>query len=185
MLALRATGVACGLLNRSPMKIHERTPAIPDSLLLKLTQAVLQGAALASLSFAVSCAADADNAPRPTEQYSLASLGCSGEEKTGLYFGQCCVRASCYTPEADKPCASAEEAAGLGAELPNRPTGSGTCGCSPMEGPFAPNPDDADAPEGECCYTFGVIGCTGRPLTVEGAFVIAPLAARSDWAPFA
>lgn len=165
------------------MKVHERAPANPDTLLLKLTRSVAQGAALASLALGVGCG----GAPRPTKPYPLESLTCTGEDQTGPYFGQCCVRASCYTPEADESCASAEKAASLRDRIPRLPMGSGTCGCTPMEGPFAPNPDDPDpdVPDGECCYTFGVIGCTGRPLTVLGAFVIAPLAARSDWAPFA
>src|SRR5262245_28251030 len=115
-----------------------------ESMLLKLRQAITQGAALASLTVVTGCAeseskpgdvprgqaggdapADATtqamaDASLPTTPYPLDRLGCWGENHDGGYHGQCCVSARCYTPAAGTGCA---------AEVPpvELPGGSGVC----------------------------------------------------------
>ncbi len=124
----------------------------------------------------------------PLAAYPLERLGCHGDDHDGGYFGRCCVKAVCDVPQPSGFCASSPDH-GL-------PAGSGTCGCSPfegferdgIEGPYAPNPaDPADpsADDGQCCYLVATITCTGRPLIVGGAFVVARLVLRSDWAGLA
>jgi hypothetical protein len=130
----------------------------------------------------------------PTEPYPLAQLGCFGPIYDGYSPGaQCCFEAQCYAPGAGEACATPDEAV-----LRNRiqlPPGSGSCSCSvPSErleylsGPFAPNPADgaeraASASAGSCCYLVGAIGCTGRPLCVDGVQLVADAVARVDWLP--
>lgn len=94
------------------------------------------------------------------------------------YDGQCCVEPMCFTPE-HGACPPADQVGS--AELPEFPPGSGTCGCSPVEGPFAPRKDHEAATPGSCCYLVGSIGCTGRPLLVNGSLRVAASARRSDW----
>ena len=95
-------------------------------------------------------------------------------------WGQCCAEVSCYTPD-DGVCA--EDVFDIYAVLPNLPSGSDDCGCTPestgesMSGPYAPIASN----EGSCCYIFGKIGCDGRPLLVEGAARVARIQQRRDW----
>jgi hypothetical protein len=113
--------------------------------------------------------------------YSLNDVGCSGPVYDGGYDGQCCVKASCYTPDAGT-CLHADASPPIA-----RPAGSGTCGCavegrvSMLMGPFSRNPDDTTVTTGTCCYLEGWIGCEGRPLLVAGVAVVAPLVTREDW----
>ena len=94
--------------------------------------------------------------------------------------------ATCYTPDPGVACALDLNTTELHRLLP---PGSGTCGCGlgsdrapNVAGPFAPNPaDDSARSEGSCCYVIGRIGCTGRPLIVQGALQLAPLTERADW----
>ena len=122
------------------------------------------------------------------EVYSLDRVGCLGPISDDPDWGpQCCFTASCYTPDAGAACATNLHSAELSfLRTPN----SGVCGCNvPSEGlpgvagPFAPNPaDDSVRREGSCCYLVGRIGCTGRPLVVQGTLQVAPLVERADWA---
>jgi hypothetical protein len=94
--------------------------------------------------------------PLPDGDYPECEGGDSG------LAGPCCVDVYCLQPGADGTCrassdVSAEELTGLG-------LGSGDCQCSPVEGPYAPRPTDAEA----CCYLVGVQWCTGRPIFVAG-----------------
>lgn len=121
------------------------------------------------------------------EPYPVAQITCWGENygaDGGLsgYHGQCCVKASCYTPT-DGVCApTAPGEIGL-------PPGSGTCGCSvnpqgpfvATQGPYAKNPSHTPNKDGACCYLFGSIGCDGRPLLVDGEALTAEVIHRSDW----
>lgn len=117
--------------------------------------------------------------------YELTELGCSGPEYDGGYYGQCCVDALCYTPTGGGACMTAIDPL-LYSTVPGFPPGSGSCACSPtggdaVAGPFAPNPNNPDEPNGTCCYLVGSIGCTGRPLSVAGEQLIAVIVVRKDW----
>jgi len=116
--------------------------------------------------------------------YSVEDLGCSGPVQDGGYFGQCCTSARCYTP-LEGACLTPDQ----GPPIPY-PPGSGTCGCAvrdgtglTVSGPYAPNPDGMESPEGTCCYLVGSIGCEGRPLLVAGTPLVAPIVRRGDWCP--
>jgi len=114
------------------------------------------------------------------EPYDLDKVGCSGPFLDGGYYGQCCVKARCQ-PKTGGECVEAKTLLW---------PGSGTCGCSVVDGgsavlgPYARNPNADDA-EGECCYLIGSIGCVGRPLMVKGEAVIAEVVGRKDWAVYA
>jgi hypothetical protein len=94
----------------------------------------------------------------------------------GGYFGSCCVRALCYSPDAGGGCdpvSTVDEHFGLG---------SGDCGCEgEREGPFAPNPDATPPMTGECCYAVPVVGCTGRPLASDAGHLVASVVSRLAW----
>lgn len=118
--------------------------------------------------------------------YDVSRLGCSGPFYDDGYYGQCCVVALCYTPANGGDCLNAHDPT-LEWVVPRFPPGSGGCTCiaestgTDVDGPFARNPDYADATPGTCCYLVGSIGCTGRPLSVSGEHVVAPVVARNDW----
>jgi hypothetical protein len=185
------------------MKPIERAPSFAQSLVKKLSQAVTQGLALASLTVASSCVKSDDTqheaAPdagddldevEPLQAYPLEPLGCRSTAMIDGFHGPCCVEAHCYTPEDGRACVAEPPLQTALYGLVPVPSGSGFCSCSlpdstaQIAGPFAPNPE-AEAPADECCYLVGKVGCTGRPLTVAGQAVIAALVSRSDWAPFA
>lgn len=118
------------------------------------------------------------------DEYPLELLGCGGENHGGGfgYHGQCCFKALCYESAECLPASSPE----LSQQLPNFPPGSGRCTCTlpgreAISGPFSPNSEDPDLPEGNCCYVVGGIGCDGRPLMIDGTARVAPVVARSDW----
>lgn len=116
--------------------------------------------------------------------YALDDLGCAGPVHDGGYYGQCCVEALCYSPNAGA-CMVATDPL-LPSTLSGFPPGSGSCSCSELgmaavAGPYAPNPNNPDEPDGTCCYLVGSIACTGRPLCVEGEQVVAAVVRRSDW----
>ena len=126
------------------------------------------------------------NNPGPAlETYALDQLGCFGPSYDGGYYGQCCFDAQCYTPANGVACATAAEI--QSSRLIPLPPGSGECGCGnqlgrdAIAGPFAPNTADATASVGSCCYVVGSISCTGRPLVVDGAQLLAPAVQRIDW----
>jgi hypothetical protein len=191
------------------MKPTERDPSSSQSLLIKLSQSVTQGLALASLTVASSCAESEparhegardsgdDSAPsgpmaevEPLQPYALDQLGCWNSMMGQGYFGPCCVEAHCYTPDDGAACVTEPLVTALRGLVPF-PSGSGSCSCTLPDselaaaGPFAPNPDAEPSTDGECCYLVAKIGCTGRPLMVAGQPVIAALVSRTDWAPFA
>lgn len=155
----------------------------------KLLRAVQQGTALATAALVAGCAGgetSGGNGPGPgaLEPYPLEQIRCEGPTLDGGYFGQCCFRAHCYTPEAGGACvpATSDELYTL---LPAYPPGSGTCGCMteefPTTGPFAARDGATPASAGTCCYVLGAIGCEGRPLLDAGAPVLAPVFRRGDW----
>ena len=92
--------------------------SVEGSILFKLRQAVAQGAALASLAAGAGCAQseppddgstspdslpdDGATSPDSLVELPREMLGCWGEYYEGLndgmYHGQCCVEAHCYTP---------------------------------------------------------------------------------------
>jgi len=165
------------------------------------------GAAVAALTCATSCSDtteagdlpttnDSTTTPTALEAYSLDQVGCFGPTHDGGYYGQCCFKASCYTPTAGESCASTEAIlANANAPIGQRkgpgiglPPGSGSCGCSlpdedrpALAGPFASNPAHTPEQAGSCCYVLGAISCTGRPLVVDGTQLIASVIERSDW----
>jgi hypothetical protein len=94
------------------------------------------------------------------------------------YEGQCCVEPLCFTPESGE-CPAADKVGWQ--ELPGFPPGSGSCGCSPVEGPFAPRAEHDASSTGRCCYLVGSIGCEGRPLLVAGVPRVAGGTRRADW----
>jgi hypothetical protein len=105
---------------------------------------------------------------------------CTG--MTTTFTGPCCVSVHCVEPPGGGalcPAASAVTEQDLGyAGL-----GSGQCRCVPIDGPFAvSSAGQYSATEGPCCYTIGVMGCTGRPLMVAGRPRLAPLVRRGGWA---
>jgi len=110
--------------------------------------------------------------------YPIGSLGCSGPEHDGGYYGQCCAEALCYTPEDGSECAEPEDA-------PHRLGtfyGSGSCLCGDaIQGPFAANPAHEPEKPGTCCYVIASITCEGRPLLVDGAPIFSVLTGRRDW----
>lgn len=164
----------------------------PDRIAQKLSRAIAQGAALASLTSLAGCSAETSGEPPGNTNlvpYALNGVGCWGPSHDGGYYGQCCADAHCYTPRDGSSCRPADNVRDL---LPQFPPGSGECNCNLAEdartgvaGPFAPNPAHTPRTAGQCCYLVGSISCTGRPLMVDGQPLLAELSARSDWAPFA
>lgn len=128
----------------------------------------------------------------PLEPFALDRLGCFGPSHDGGYYGQCCFDARCYTPPNGERCATADEVS-ASRSLIALPPGSGECGCGIQDegrpyisGPFAPNLASANdagsvGSTGSCCYVVGSISCTGRPLIVDGAQLVAPAVQRNDW----
>jgi len=99
-------------------------------------------------------------------------LGCTGPSYDGGYWGQCCADIVCRLPEGGR-CPVGDDGWSYG---------SGSCLCGEgILGPFARPTDAPVDQEGECCYLTESIGCTGRPLRVDGRPRLAPLASRSDW----
>lgn len=149
---------------------------------LRLDQALRSGAALALLSLpACGGSTTGSGGPGQTssalDPYPTASLGCSGPEHDGGYYGQCCAKALCYTPEDGADCVAPEAApTALGKSY-----GSGSCMCGETQGPFASNPAHQPAQDGTCCYVISSITCEGRPLLVDGEPVVAELSRRADW----
>jgi hypothetical protein len=160
----------------------------PERIAQKLSRAIAQGAALASMTSIVGCS---DDHPGNTNlvPYALNGVGCWGASHDGGYYGQCCADAHCYTPSDGSSCRPADNVRDLLSEFP---PGSGECNCNLAEdastgvaGPFAPNSAHTPRTAGQCCYLVGSISCTGRPLMVDGQPLLAELSTRSDWAPFA
>ncbi|MDI1449067.1 hypothetical protein [Polyangium sp. 6x1] len=126
----------------------------------------------ASLLLASGCGADVEGGPgapgpaAPTQNLEpTPAPACYGpvhepspEIEIG-YYGQCCDITLCTAP-LNGVCPGTDEVV-----LTGRPPGSGECECEPLRGPYA-NENPA-APEA-CCYLVGSIGCTGRPLLVQG-----------------
>lgn len=104
---------------------------------------------------------------------------CTG--MTTTFTGPCCVSVHCIQPPEGGvvcPAASAVTEHDLGyASL-----GSGQCGCAPIAGPYTSSARQYSTTDGPCCYTIGVMGCTGRPLLVAGRPRLAPLVRRRGWA---
>ena len=184
-----------------------------QSLLHQLRCAIGQGVALAGASLSIGCgtsshtpAADGgmssagkggDTAPAHDagqggsaipdmlEPYTPDMLTCSGPDYGNMnfgYHGRCCLDARCYTPEQGQGCGPAPT---RGGSSPVRlPPGSGSCLCGEVQGPFAANPDHTPSDPGSCCYLVPKITCDGRPLCVDGGWIVAEVVARSDWAAF-
>jgi hypothetical protein len=73
--------------------------------------------------------------------------------------GVCCVDVYCVEktePACPDPATlDASEVTGVG-------LGSGSCLCSPVDGPWQVEGEDG------CCYLVGIQGCEGRPLRIDG-----------------
>lgn len=110
--------------------------------------------------------------------YPVGTLGCTGPEHDGGYYGQCCAEALCYTPDDGSECVGPDEAP----QKLNTFYGSGSCLCGDaIQGPFAENPTHEPEKPGTCCYVIASITCEGRPLLVDGAPILSALTGRCDW----
>ena len=94
-----------------------------------------------------------------------------GPDDTGGFVGPCCVDVYCIDAAADGTCSPAD--AVTAETLTGLSLGSGDCQCTPVEGPYAPRPEDGAA----CCYLVGIQACSGRPVVVHGQ----PVRARARW----
>lgn len=110
---------------------------------------------------------------------------CTSEGTPGL-TGPCCKRLTCFNAPSGKcPIPSIDSQMGIYQSSGCTGSGSGTCNCGFIEGPYAKGATEAScgAVDGACCYLVPIQSCTGRPLLVDmrGARV-AQLARRADWA---
>jgi hypothetical protein len=111
--------------------------------------------------------------------YPVEALGCSGPVHDGGYYGQCCAKARCYTPEVGTECVAPDAAPEkLGTSFGS---GSCLCGATPVQGPYANNPAHDPEEAGTCCYVVSSISCDGRPLLVDGTPLVSAATRRCDW----
>jgi len=99
-----------------------------------------------------------------------------------MLSGPCCVRVHCIEPlDAGRDCPAAT--ALTEHDLGYTTLGSGSCNCTPIAGPDSPaSARQYSATDGPCCYTIGIMSCTGRPLLVAGRPRLAPLVRGAGWA---
>jgi hypothetical protein len=99
-----------------------------------------------------------------------------------MLSGPCCVRVNCIEPpDGGRTCPAS--AALTARDLGYSGLGSGSCGCAPIVGPYSPaSTRQYSETDGPCCYTIGIMGCTGRPLFVAGKPRLAPLVRGAGWA---
>lgn len=104
---------------------------------------------------------------------------CSG--MATMLSGPCCVSVHCIElPDAGGACPPAS--ALTEQDLGYQGLGSGSCRCTPIAGPYSrASARQYSDTEGPCCYTIGVMGCTGRPLLVAGKPRLAPLLRGAAW----
>jgi hypothetical protein len=106
---------------------------------------------------------------------------CTGTGTPGL-SGPCCVSVHCI----ESPDAGAGCPAGAAVDyhsLGYSGLGSGSCQCGgSIEGPYSTESAQGYSDtHGPCCYTIGVMGCTGRPFVISGKARLAALVRGEGW----
>ena len=97
---------------------------------------------------------------------------CEGEGEGDSWSGPCCVDVYCME-RGEGACPDPDEVdteALVGEQL-----GSGSCDCSPVDGPWKVQGEDG------CCYLVGIQSCTGRPMLVDDQDRVASTVRGRRW----